>query len=46
MLVSLSIILLVAAGFCLFQAHTEKKRDTVPKSKAKVLAKMSTGSID
>ena len=34
-----SLILLVAASFFIYQAHTEKKRDTIAKSKVLVLRK-------
>ena len=44
-IVSISLILLVAASFCIYQAKTENKRDTIAKSKVKVLAKTSTKSI-
>ena len=33
--------LLVAACFCIYQAHTEKKREAIAKSNIKVVAKMS-----
>ena len=40
--VSVSLILLVAARFCICQAHAEVKWDTIAKSNVKLLAKTST----
>ena len=43
--VTISILLQVGASFCIYQAHTEKKRDTIGKSKVKFPAKTTTRSI-
>ena len=44
-LAPISLFLLEAASFCIYHAHKTKKRDTIAKSKVKILAKMSTRSI-
>ena len=44
-LVSISLILLVAASFGIYQARTENKVGHIAKSKVEVLAKTSTRSI-
>ena len=38
-------LLLAATGLCIYQVKTEKKWDTIAKSKVKFLAKKSTKSI-
>ena len=43
--VSISLILLGAASFCIHQAHTENKLGQRREKKVKVLAKKSTKSI-
>ena len=38
-------LLLAATDFCMYQVNSEKKVDTIAKSKAKVVAKKSTKNI-